>query len=82
MPSNPKFPPSVEIKRAIAAAIRAGIEVSSIEIHPGKIIIHRREKSEPEITAYDIWKMRQGQDTDRVKHSVEKTDALPKKPRG
>ena len=30
MPSNFKFPPSVEIKRAIAAAIRAGVEIGSI----------------------------------------------------
>jgi hypothetical protein len=82
MPSSQKFPPSVEIKRVIAATIRAGIEIGSIEIRPGKIIIHRREKSEPEITAYDNWKMDHGKDTQRVKHSVEKTDALPKKPRG
>lgn len=33
MPNNPKFPGSVEIKRVIAAASRAGIEIGSIEIH-------------------------------------------------
>lgn len=34
MPTNLKFPSTVEIKRVIAAAIRAGIEIGSIEIHP------------------------------------------------
>ena len=42
MPSNSKFPPTVEIKRVIAAAVRAGIEIGSIEIHPDKIIITER----------------------------------------
>ena len=82
MPSNPKFPGSVEIKRVIAAAAKAGVEISSIEIHPRKIIIHQREENEPQISDYDIWKMSRRQDTDRVKHSVEETDALARKPRG
>jgi hypothetical protein len=79
---NSKFPPTAEIKRAIAAAIRAGIEIGSIEIHPGKIIIHLREENSPHVTGYDIWKMSQGLDTNRVKHTAAKTDALPKKTRG
>jgi hypothetical protein len=81
MPSNPKFPGSVEIKRVIAAAIRAGIEIGKIEIHPSNIIIHPREESAPPLGDYDIWKLSRLQDTDRVKHSVEESDALPKKPR-
>ena len=79
MPSNPKFPPSAEIKRVIAAASRAGIEIGSIEIHPEKIIIFRRENDGPEISAYDVWKLRKGEDTDRLRHSDENTDALPTK---
>jgi hypothetical protein len=81
MPSNPTFPGSVEIKRVIAAAIRAGIEIGLIEIHPRKIIIHPRNKNAPQIGAYEIWKMSRRQDTDRVKHAVKKSDALPKKSR-
>lgn len=56
-----KFPPTVEIKRAIAAAERAGIDIGSIEIHPRKITIHCRQKGEPELT-YAEWKMSQQQD--------------------
>ena len=63
----------------IAAAIRAGIEIGSIEIHPRKIIVHSNEKNAPEISDYDLWKMSQGRDTQRVRHSVKETDALPKK---
>jgi hypothetical protein len=81
MPSNSKFPPTVEIKRVIAAAMRAGIEIGSIEIHPRKITICSREGNAPEVTEYDIWKMSQGQDTQRVTHAVKESDALPKKPK-
>lgn len=82
MPNNPKFPGSVEIKRVIAAVNRAGIEIGSIEIQPRKIIIHPREDNEPALDAYDLWKMSQGQNTDRVKNAVQESDALPRKPRG
>ena len=51
MPSHPSFPGSVEIKRVIAAAIRAGIEIGTIEIHPRKIIIHPRQRNAPQMTA-------------------------------
>lgn len=53
-----KFPPSVEIKRAIAAAERAGICIKSIEIHPRKIIIFAVELSEqkPKELTYSEWK--------------------------
>jgi hypothetical protein len=81
MANNVKFPPSAEVKRVIAAAIRAGIEIGSIEIHPRKIIIRPSEASATEISDFDIWKMSRGQDTERVGHSVEKTDALQKKSR-
>jgi hypothetical protein len=57
MPSNLKFPPSVEIKRVIAAASRAGIEIGSIEIHPRKIIIQPKEKDAPALSDYDTWKL-------------------------
>jgi hypothetical protein len=75
MPNNPKFPPSVEIKRVIAAAIRAGIEIGSIEIQPGKITIRPREKSAPAISDYDLWKMSEGRDTDLVRHTDEQSGA-------
>jgi hypothetical protein len=76
MPSNPKFPPSAEIKRAIVATIRAGFDIGVIEIHPDKIVIHRSEKHAPEITAYDIWKMDDGNDTDRLRHTEHESEAL------
>jgi hypothetical protein len=57
-----KFPPSVEIKRVIAAAERAGITVSSIEIHPRKIIIFARDPNDknPKEQTYSEWKAAQG----------------------
>lgn len=82
MPSNPKFPPTVEIKRAIAAAIRAGIEIGSVEIYPDKIVIHHRAKDAPAIADYDIWKMGQRLDTERISHTDENTEAPVTKPRG
>jgi hypothetical protein len=56
-----KFPPSVEIKRAIAAAERAGIVGKSIEIHPRKIIITAVDKTEdkPCELTYSEWKAAQ-----------------------
>ena len=83
MPSNPRVPPAAEIKRAIAAAIRAGIEIGSIEIHPDKITIHSRDPADPQgLSQYDLWKLSDRQDTDRVKHAYDESDAIPKKPRG
>ena len=82
MPSHLKFPPSVEIKRAIAAAIKAGIEIGSIEIHPRKIKIHPRNPTDeiaPQLSAYDLWKISEHENTDRVKHTDEKSVALPNK---
>jgi hypothetical protein len=75
MPSNLKFPPTVEVKRVIAAAIRAGIEIGSIEIHPRKIIIHPKEQNAAPISAYDIWKMSEGRDTSRVRHTDDQSGA-------
>ena len=75
MPSNLKFPPSVEVKRLIAAAIRAGIEIGSIEIHPEKIVIHPKEKNAPPISDYDLWKMSEGHDTSLVRHTDGESDA-------
>jgi len=82
MPSNFKFPPSVEIKRAISAASRAGIEIGSIEIHPRKIIIHPREGNAPQLDAYDLWKISEGRDTSRVRHTDKESGALPDKSEG
>jgi hypothetical protein len=82
MPSNPKFPPSAEIKRVIATAFQAGIEIGSIEIHPDKIVIHRTERNARPITAYDVWKAGEGENTEHVTHSVDDTDAPAGKPRG
>jgi hypothetical protein len=61
VPNDLKFPPSVEIKRAIAAAERAGIRISSIEIHPRKIIIFadRRADENPKELTYSEWKAEQ-----------------------
>lgn len=56
-----KFPPTVEIKRAIAAAERAGIRVKSIEIHPRKIVIFATDPNDDqskELT-YTEWKAAQ-----------------------
>jgi hypothetical protein len=56
-----KFPPSVEIKRAIAAVERAGVAISSIEIHPRKIIIFVRDPDaeKPKEQTYAEWKAAQ-----------------------
>lgn len=75
MSNNLKFPPSVEVKRVIAAAIRAGIEIGSIEIHPQKIVIHPKEKNAPPISHYDLWKMSEGRDTSRIRHTDEESGA-------
>lgn len=56
-----KFPPSVEIKRAIAAVERAGITIGSVEIHPRKIIVIARDPTDErykELT-YSEWKAAQ-----------------------
>ena len=59
--TNIKFPPSIEIKRAIAAAERAGIRIGSIEIHPRKIIISARDPNDerPKEQTYAEWKISQ-----------------------
>ena len=59
--SSLKFPPSVEIKRAIAAAERAGVQIGSIEIHPRKVIIFVRVPidGQPNELAYSEWKATQ-----------------------
>ena len=81
MPSNLKFPASAEIKRVIAAAARAGIEIGSIEIHLDKITIHPRDREDVRgLSDYDLWKMSQREDTARVRHVDEESDALPKNP--
>lgn len=61
MSNEIKFPPSVEIKRAIAAAERAGIHIGSVEIHPRKIIIYSRDPNEetPQKQTYSEWKATQ-----------------------
>lgn len=58
MSNNMKFPPSVEIKRAIAAAERAGILIASVEIQPRKIIITAQDssKEKPRKQTYSEWK--------------------------
>ena len=61
MPNSMKFPPSVEIKRVIAAAERAGVQIASIEIHPRKIIIFARnpDNERPKELTYSEWKAAQ-----------------------
>lgn len=75
MSSNQKFPASVEIKRVIAAAIRAGVEIGSIEIHPRKIVLHPREKDAPQLSDYDHWKLSEGRDSSPVRHTDEHSGA-------
>ena len=60
MPQHVKFPPSVEIKRAIAAAERAGIQIGSVEIQPRKIIIFAKNANDekPVQDTYAEWKAR------------------------
>lgn len=57
-----KFPPSVEIKRAIAAVERAGIRIRSIEIQSRKIIIIAIDQieDEPKKQTYAEWKAERG----------------------
>lgn len=79
MPSNLKFPPTVEIKRVIAAAARAGIEIASVDIHPKGITIHTRDPapdSPPALNAYDLWKLSERENSAAVRHEVEKSAAL------
>lgn len=79
-----KFPPSVEIKRAIAAAARAGIEIGSVEIEPRKITIHPRDPKDtraPAEIAYAEWKASEREIARRLRAEDEKSDALPKKSR-
>lgn len=58
--SSLKFPPTVEIKRAIAAVERAGVQISIVEIHPRKIVIHAVTKDETKISPYDLWTQSEG----------------------
>ena len=59
--TNIKFPPSIEIKRAIAAAERAGIRIASVEIHSRKIVIFAQNAVEekPKEQTYAEWKASQ-----------------------
>ena len=82
MPNNPKFPASVEIKRVIAAAIRAGIEIGLVEIQPRKIIIHPKEEGASPMSAYDLWKISEGRDSSRVRHTDKESGALRDKSNG
>ena len=82
MPKNLKFPPSVEIKRVIAAALRAGLVIRSIEIHQSMIILYPKDVADDaanELSAYDYWKMSEGKDTQRVIHADPESDAPPTK---
>lgn len=79
MPSNLKFPPSVEIKRVIAAASKSGIEIGSIEIESRRIIIHASTRAETGATAYDLWKESERAAHGRGKVVDAKSGALEKK---
>lgn len=85
MPTPLKFPPTVEIKRSIAAAMNAGIEIQSIEIHPRKITIHARSSGDdnsPKLSPYELWKLSEGRQTSRLKRSERESGALDDKTRG
>ena len=80
---NLKFPPSVEIKRAIAAAIRAGVDIGSVEIHPRRIIIHAKSqlaKDTPE-SAYDRWSAGEERVAPIMRQLGEVSDSSSKKPK-
>jgi hypothetical protein len=79
--TNQKFPGSVEIKRVIAAVIRAGIEIGSIEIRPDKITVYPKDDGEPPISDYDLWKMSEGRDSSLIRHTDEQSDAQREKSR-
>ncbi|HMI19008.1 MAG TPA: hypothetical protein VK533_05640 [Sphingomonas sp.] len=82
MPAIRKFPPTVEIKRVIAAAERAGIEIASIEIQPGRITIQARELSGKNVSIddeFDLWKASQARLATGLGNQAGKTDAPPKK---
>jgi len=80
--TNQKFPGSVEIKRVIAAVIRAGIEIGSIEIRPDKITVYPKDDGEPPISDYDLWKISDGRDSSLVRHTDKESGALRNKSKG
>jgi len=65
----------------IAAAIRAGVDIGSIEIHPRKITIHPRAENAPQISDYELWKMSEERNSSLIRHTDKESGALPKKPR-
>ena len=82
MPSNLRFPASAEIKRVIAASMRAGIEIGSIEIHSDKIIIQPKNTTDLRgLSEYDIWKISRGENTSRVEHVDQESDAPQRNPK-
>ena len=50
-----RLPAMVEIKRVIAAAMNAGVQIGKIEIHPNKIIIHPVEQPPREPTVEELY---------------------------
>jgi hypothetical protein len=63
MPNAKKFPASPEIKRVLSAARAAGLSIGLVEIETSRIRIHARDLSdeEPKLTAYDLWKLSEGE---------------------
>lgn len=74
MRSELKFPPSVEIKRAIAAVARAGIVIGRIEIESKKVTVYAvQAEGAASISAYDQWKLFDGL-THQTKHQRAKSE--------
>lgn len=82
--ANVKFPPTMEIKRAIAAATRAGIEIGSVEIEPRKITVHPKDPKDsrtPAEIAYSEWKASEKELARRITPEDGQFDVLPRKPK-
>ena len=63
-------------------AMRAGIEIGSIEIHSDKIIIQPKNTTDLRgLSEYDIWKISRGENTSRVEHVDQESDAPQRNPK-
>lgn len=82
MPKITKFPTSVEIKRAIAATIKAGIDIGMVDIYADRITIHTRRIGDPKLSDYDMWKLSEGKNSALIRHSDPQSDARRGKSRG
>lgn len=54
-----KFPASPEIKRVLAAARKAGVEIGSVDIRFDGVTIHPPTQSQSGMSAYEKWASRE-----------------------